>query len=162
MEDRESRFLSYERVLGLIVGVYYGLALVLLCFNFGLLAPIGASNMPSPAELFLLAAKQAGVLFALGTVAGFAGMIQTRFSTWPRRRTSAALSRLYLLVGSLASIAIFLTEFAKDASSNGFALAGALAWILFYILSLAIATANIGMGLFLGVQHIAARIPRKQ
>jgi len=141
--------------------VYYSLALVLLCFNFGLLTPIGAANMPSRAELFLLAAKQAGVLFALGTVAGLAGTIQTRLSTWSRQRTSAALTRLYLLVGSLASIALFLMEFAKDASSNGFALAGALAWILFYILSLAIATANIGVGLFLE-QHTAARNPRRK
>ncbi|HYT22589.1 MAG TPA: hypothetical protein VEW05_20460 [Candidatus Polarisedimenticolia bacterium] len=97
-----------------------------------------------------MAAKQAGVLIALGTIAGFAGMMQLRFSIWFGRRSSAALTRLYLLVGLLASMAIFLMEVAKDASSNGLALAGALAWIFFYVLSLTIATANVGVGLCFG------------
>ena len=150
MGDRESRFLSLDGILGSLVGVYYSLALVVLCFNFGLLAPPGAADVASRGELFLLAARQAGVLLTLGTIAGFAGMIQARFSTGPRRRTSPALTRLYLLVGSFASMAIFLMELAKDACSNGLALAGALAWIFLYILSLVIATTNIGVGLFLG------------
>lgn len=150
MEDRESRFLSHNRILGSLVGAYYSLALVVLCFNFGLLRPLVAPNLSSRAEEFLLAAKQAGVLIALGTIAGFAGMMQLRFSTWFGRRSSAALTRLYLLVGLLASMAIFLMEVAKDASSNGLALAGALAWIFFYVLSLTIATANVGVGLCFG------------
>ena len=150
MEDRESRFLSHNRILGSLVGAYYSLALVVLCFNFGLLRPLVAPNLSSRAEEFLLAAKQAGVLIALGTIAGFAGMMQLRFSIWFGRRSSAALTRLYLLVGVLASMAIFLMEVAKDASSNGLALAGALAWIFFYVLSLTIATANVGVGLCFG------------
>jgi len=77
-------------------------------------------------------------------------MMQLRFSTWFARRNSAALTRLYLLVGLLASMAIFLMEVATDASSNGLALAGALAWIFFYVLSLTIATANVGVDLFFG------------
>jgi hypothetical protein len=152
MADRGSHFLSQDRVLGSLVGVYYSLALVVLCFNFGLLAPVGAANMASRAEQFLFAAKQAAVLVALGTIAGFAGMIQLRFSTWLRRRSSGALTRLYFGVGLLASMAMFLMELAKDASWNGLALAGALAWILFYILSLAVATTNIGVGLFFGTR----------
>jgi len=150
MEYGESRFLSHNRILGSLVGAYYSLALVVLCFNFGLLRPLVAPNLSSRAEEFLLAARQAGVLLALGTIAGLAGMMQLRFSTWFGRRSSAALTRLYLLVGLLASMAIFLMEVGTDASSNGLALAGALAWIFFYVLSLTIATANVGVGLFFG------------
>src|SRR2546430_11986006 len=110
MENGESRFLSHNRILGSLVGAYYSLALVVLCFNFGLLRPLVAPNLSSPAEEFLLAATQAGVLIALGTIAGLAGVMQLRFSTWFGRRSSAALTRLYLLVGLLASMAIFLME----------------------------------------------------
>ena len=152
MVDREARFLSQDRVLGSLVGVYYSLALAALCFNFGLLPPIGEANMASRAEQFLFAAKQAAVLVALGTIAGFVGMIQLRFSVWLGRRNSDALTRLYFGMGLLAAMAMFLMEVAKDASWNGLALAGALAWILFYVLSLAVATANIGVGLFIGTR----------
>src|SRR6266576_1591289 len=75
MEDRASRFLSHNRILGSLVGAYYSLALVVLCFNFGLLRPLVAPNLSSRAEEFLLAARQAGVLIALGTIAGVDGHI---------------------------------------------------------------------------------------
>jgi hypothetical protein len=132
--------------------LYYSLALVVLCFNFGLLPPLGAANMSSRTEQFLFASKQAALLVTLGTIAGFAGMVQLRFSSWLKRRNSGALTRLYFGVGLLASMSLFLMEAAKDASWNELALAGALAWIFFYVLSLAVATANIGAGLFFGAR----------
>ena len=153
MRDREARFLSQGRLLGSLVGVYYSLALVVLCFNFGLLPPVGAPIMESRAEEFLFAAKQALLLVALGTIAGFAGMIQVQFPSWTRRRTSGALTRLYFGVGLLAAAALFLMEAAKDASWNGIALAGAVAWMVLYVLSLAVATVNIGVGLFFGTRR---------
>jgi hypothetical protein len=152
MVERDPRFLSNEKILGSIVGLYYGLALVVLAFNFGLLPPIDAANMSSRTEQFLFASKQAALLFALGTIAGLAGIVQVRFSSWLRKRNSGALTRLYLGVGLLASVVMFLMEAAKDASWNGLALAGGLAWMFFYVLSLAIASANIGAGLFFGAR----------
>lgn len=77
-------------------------------------------------------------------------MIQLRFSTWLGRRNSVALTRPYLAVGLFASVAMFLMELAKEASANGLMLIRVLAWIFLYVLSLAVATANIGVGLFFG------------
>ena len=150
MRDRETRFLSQGRILGSLVGVYYSLALVVLCFRFGLLPAVDAPIMESRGAQFLFAAKQAALLVALGTIAGFAGMVQLRFASWLRRRNSGALTRLYFGVGLLAAVALSLMEAAKDASWNGLALAGAVAWMILYVLSLAVAAANIGAGLFFG------------
>ena len=153
MRDREMRFLSQGRILGSLVGVYYSLGLVVLCFNFGLMPAVGAPIMESRGEQLLFAAKQAALLVALGTIAGFAGMIQVRFPSWLRRRNSGALTRLYFGVGLLASAGLFVMEAAKDASWNGVALAGALAWMVLYLLSLAVAAANIGVGFFFGTRR---------
>lgn len=153
MRDREARFLSRERVLGSIVGVYFSLALAVLCFNFGLLPPADAPIMQSRAEELLFAAKQAALLAVLGSIAGFAGIVQVRFPSWLKRRNSGALTRLYFGVGLLASGALFLMAAAKDASWNGLALAGAVAWMVLYVLSLAVATANIGVGLLFGTRR---------
>jgi hypothetical protein len=96
--------------------------------------------------------KQAAILAVLGTIAGFAGMIQLRSSSWLRRRNSSALTRLYFGVGLLAAVAVFVMEVAKDTGWNGLALAGALAWCFFYVLSLAVTTTNVGMGLIFGAR----------
>ena len=101
----------------------------------------------------MFAAKQAALILALGTVAGFAGMIQLRFPSWMRRRNSGALTRLYFGAGLLAAAALFLMEAAKDTSRNGLALAGAVAWMVLYVLSLAVAAVNIGVGLFFGTRR---------
>ena len=153
MRGQESRFLSQERILGTLVGVYYSLALAVVCFSFGLMPPVGAPIMTSRTEEFLFAVQQAALLVALGTIAGFAGMVQLRFAGWLRRRNSGALTRLYFVVGLLASAALFVMEAAKDASWNGLALAGAVAWMVLYVLSLAVAAANIGAGLFFGARR---------
>jgi hypothetical protein len=150
MVEQEPRFLTQSRILGSLVGLYYSLALAVLCFNFGLLPPLDATNMSTRSEQFLFASKQAAILAAFGTIAGCAGMIQLRFSSGAKWRNSGALTRLYFGVALLASVAMFLMEAAKDASWNELALAGAVAWIFLYALSLAVATANIGVGLFLG------------
>jgi hypothetical protein len=152
MADREARFLSQSKVLGSLVGLYYSLAVAVLCFNFGLLPPVGAANMSSRAEQFLFATKQAALLAVLGTIAGFAGMIQLRSSSWLRRRNSSALTRLYFGVGLLAAVAMLLMEASKDAGWNGLALAAALSWMFFYVLSLTLATANVSVGLFFGAR----------
>jgi len=152
MVDREPRFLSQGRILGSLVGLYYGLALVVLCFNFGLLLPVDAAPMSSRSEQFPFAMKQAAILAVLGTIAGFAGVIQLRSSSWLRRRNSSALTRLYFGVGLLAAMAVFMMEVANDAGWNGLALAGALTWCFFYVLSLAVATANVGVGIFFGAR----------
>lgn len=152
MVDREPRFLSQSRILGSLVGLYYSLALVVLCFNFGLLLPVDAATMSSRSEQFPFAMKQAALLAVLGTIAGFAGMIQLRSSSWLGRRHSSALTRLYFGVGLLAAMAVFVMETAKDTGWNGLALAGALAWGFFYVLSLAVATTNVGVGLFFGAR----------
>ena len=159
MREREARFLSRGRILGSLVGVYYSLALVVLCFNFGLLPAVGAPIMESRAEQFLFAVKQAALIVALGTVAGFAGMIQLRFPSWLRRRNSGVLTRLYFGVGLLAAAALFLMEAAKDASRNGLALAGAVAWMVLYVVSLAVTAVNIGVGFFFGSRHCKQNFP---
>lgn len=149
MADRETRFLSRERILGSIVGLYYGLALAVLCFNFGLLTPVEMADMPSRAEQFTFAVRQAGVLVILGTIGGLTGLVQMQFHRWFGRHNSRALTRLYLGMGLLASTTMFLMTVANDCSARGYALASALAWFVFYTLSMTVAVANLGVGIFL-------------
>lgn len=152
MVEQEPRSFSQSRILGSLVGLYYSLALAALCFQFGLLPPVGAENLASRTEVFGFATKQAAILAAFGTLAGCAGMIQLRFSSWAKRRNSDAATRLYFFVGLLAAMSMFLMAAAKDAGWNELALAGALAWMVFFVLSLAVATANVGVGLFFGAR----------